>query len=681
MGKKENNNKKQDLSADSNASHDKLKKPKASGESSSEKIIGLENRIIELENELVTLQSAYSSVVNSTMWKITAPLRVVVDCTKKFMMRFRVTRCFYSLLSSWKNNGISKTLKRVKRKIVPDSQYDSIIKDFFLPASAREAQLAVKFDRNIKISIVVPLYNTPKKFLKEMIQSVIDQTYKNWELCLADGSDKNHDYVELAVRRFLEKEPRIKYKRLEKNLGISENTNACIEMATGEFIGLFDHDDLLHPAALFEVMKAICEKNADYVYTDEVLFISPNVKNIRCVNFKSDYAPDTLRGINYICHFSVFSRKLLEKTEGFRSEYDGSQDHDLILRLTSVAKNVVHIPKILYFWRSHPNSVASGIDAKTYAVEAGKNAVRDHIASLGMKAEVYSTDLVPTAYRIKYEIQSYEKVSIIIPNKNHIDDLKCCINSILIKTTYQNYEIVIVDNGSDDEKLFEYYEELKKDSRFVICSLNIPFNYSTLNNYAVKMASGKYYVLLNNDIEIITPEWIEELLMYVQRDDVGICGAKLYYPDNTIQHAGIIVGMGGIAGHGFLSKAKNDAGYMSRLVYAQDLSAVTAACLMIKASVFKEVGGLDEDNFKVAFNDVDLCLKVRAAGYLVVWTPYAEAYHYESKSRGYEDTPEKVERFNGEIRNFRQKWADVLHDGDPYYNPNLALDRGDFSLK
>ena len=341
----------------------------------------------------------------------------------------------------------------------------------------------------------------------------------------------------------------------------------------------------------------------------------------------------------------------------------------------------MHIPKILYYWRSHPNSVAGSIEAKTYAIDAGIRAVQTNLDEQGIKAKVSRCETFPTAYRIKYDILSYDKVSIIIPNKNHLDDLALCINSILTKSTYPNFEIVIVDNGSDDPELFEYYDELKKDSRFVICSLDIPFNYSKLNNFAAKKASGKYFILLNNDIEIITPEWIEEMLMYVQRDDVGICGAKLYYPDNTIQHAGVIVGLGGVAGHCFGGFNRNDNGYLCHLVCAQELSAVTAACLMIKASVFEEVNGLDEDNFKVAYNDVDLCLKVREKGHLVVWTPYAEAYHYESKSRGYEDTPEKQKRFIAEQNYFKTKWADFLKKGDPYYNPNLTVDRGDYTVK
>lgn len=647
-----------------------------------------ENRIRQLSAELCSVrrrmsaaEASFAMIQNSHIWKMTLPLRKLLDGVKAVTGRIKLIFYAKKFFAVLKSSGFKAAFGKALDKLFPSSGYKDIIKGFYLSDKEIREQKNTRFDREIKFSIIVPLYNTPVRFLKEMICSVTAQTYENWELCLADGSDEKHSEVERTVRKLAAKDSRIKYKKLEKNLGISGNTNACLDMATGDFIGLFDHDDLLHPAALFEVMKAVCEKNADYVFTDEMVFKSPKISNIMHLHYKSDYAPDTLRGINYICHFSVFSRELLDKTDRFRSEYDGSQDHDLILRLTSIAENVVHIPKILYFWRSHPASVASDISAKNYAIEAGRNAVRDHIASLGMKAEVLSTEACPTAYRIKYELKAYDKVSIIIPNKNHLEDLICCISSILSKSTYPNYEIVIVDNGSDDEALFSYYDELKMDSRFVICSLDIPFNYSTLNNFAAKRASGKYYILLNNDIEIITPEWIEEMLMYVQRDDVGICGAKLYYPDNTIQHAGVIVGLGGVAGHCFGNMPRDSAGYLDRLVISQDLSAVTAACLMIKASVFKEVGGLDEDNFKVAYNDVDLCLKVRKAGYLVVWTPYAEAYHYESKSRGYENTPEKIKRFQCEMQRFQKKWADFLKAGDPYYNPNLTLDRGDFSLR
>ncbi len=637
----------------------------------------LEHRISELSAALNDIQHSYNAVINSHCWKMTYPLRATLNAVKNFVL----IRYFRKFCISLKRNGLKQTMHKVKKTLFPKSVYQDVIAAAVLSESDTQKQKNTVFDKNIKFSIIVPLYNTPVKFLNEMISSVIAQTYSNWELCLADGSSADHPEVEKAVNKFAQKDSRILYKKLPKNLGISGNTNACLDMASGDYIGLFDHDDLLHPAALYEAMKAICEKKADFIYTDELVFRSPDINSVVAIHFKPDYGPDFIRGINFICHFSVFSKELLEKAGRFRSEFDGSQDHDMILRLTSKAENIVHIPKILYYWRSHPNSVAGSIEAKTYAIDAGIRAVQTNLDEQGIKAKVSRCETFPTAYRIKYDILSYDKVSIIIPNKNHLDDLALCINSILTKSTYPNFEIVIVDNGSDDPELFEYYDELKKDSRFVICSLDIPFNYSKLNNFAAKKASGKYFILLNNDIEIITPEWIEEMLMYVQRDDVGICGAKLYYPDNTIQHAGVIVGLGGVAGHCFGGFNRNDNGYLCHLVCAQELSAVTAACLMIKASVFEEVNGLDEDNFKVAYNDVDLCLKVREKGLLVVWTPYAEAYHYESKSRGYEDTPEKQKRFIAEQNYFKTKWADFLKKGDPYYNPNLTVDRGDYTVK
>ena len=637
----------------------------------------LEHRISELSAALNDIQHSYNAVINSHCWKMTYPLRATLNAVKNFVL----IRYFRKFCISLKRNGLKQTMHKVKKTLCPKSVYQDVIAAAILSESDTQKQKNTVFDKNIKFSIIVPLYNTPVKFLNEMISSVIAQTYSNWELCLADGSSADHPEVEKAVNKFAQKDSRILYKKLSKNLGISGNTNACLDMASGDYIGLFDHDDLLHPAALYEAMKAICEKKADFIYTDELVFRSPDINSVVAIHFKPDYGPDFIRGINFICHFSVFSKELLDKAGRFRSEFDGSQDHDMILRLTSKAENIVHIPKILYYWRSHPNSVAGSIEAKTYAIDAGIRAVQTNLDEQGIKAKVSRCETFPTAYRIKYDILSYDKVSIIIPNKNHLDDLALCINSILTKSTYPNFEIVIVDNGSDDPELFEYYDELKKDSRFVICSLDIPFNYSKLNNFAAKKASGKYFILLNNDIEIITPEWIEEMLMYVQRDDVGICGAKLYYPDNTIQHAGVIVGLGGVAGHCFGGFNRNDNGYLCHLVCAQELSAVTAACLMIKASVFEEVNGLDEDNFKVAYNDVDLCLKVREKGHLVVWTPYAEAYHYESKSRGYEDTPEKQKRFIAEQNYFKTKWADFLKKGDPYYNPNLTVDRGDYTVK
>ena len=540
----------------------------------------------------------------------------------------------------------------------------------------RKKESAIVFDKNVKFSVVVPLYNTPIKFLKEMIKSVQNQTYSNWQLCLADGSDSEHNYVGEYVTAL--NDNRICYKKLDENKGIADNTNECIALADGDFIALFDHDDLLHPSALFEMAKAI-DNGADFVYTDEVTFVS-RTSNITIYNFKPDYSPDTLRSYNYICHFTAFSRELLDMTGGFNREYDGSQDYDLILRLTEKAKNIVHIPKVLYFWRSHKASVASDVSAKPYVVESAKKALKAHIERIGLSGRVEDA-VVPTTYKIQYDIIGEPMVSIVIPNKDHTDDLEKCLASVYQKSTYKNFEVIVVENNSTEEKTFEYYEEAKlKYNDLKVIVWDSGFNYSAINNFAVKQANGEYILLLNNDIEVITPDWLEQMLMFAGRKDVGAVGSKLYYADDTIQHAGVIVGLGGVAGHSHKGYARENPGYMARASIAQNLSACTAACLMIRKDVYDEVGGLEE-GYAVAFNDIDFCMKIRAAGYLIVFTPFAEFYHYESKSRGDEDTPEKRARFNSEVFRFQERWGKELKAGDPYYNPNLTLDSEDFALR
>lgn len=535
---------------------------------------------------------------------------------------------------------------------------------------------ATIFSKNVKFSIVVPLYNTPVKFLREMIKSVQNQTYANWQLCLADGSDNEHNYVGEYVRNVAD--DRICYKKLEKNMGIADNTNACIEMASGDFIALFDHDDLLHPSALFEMARVV-EDGADFIYTDEVTFVG-RTSNITIYNFKPDYSPDTLRSYNYICHFTAFSKELLNTVGGFDREYDGSQDYDLILRLTEKAKNIVHIPKALYFWRSHKASVASDVSAKPYVVESAKRALASHIERLGLSGRVEDAT-VPTTYKIQYDIIGEPLVSIIIPNKDHTDDLKKCLTSVYQKSTYKNFEVIVAENNSTEPETFEYYKaaQSKYDNLRVI-TWERGFNYSAINNFAAKQVDGEYILLLNNDIEVITPDWIEQMLMFAQRKDVGAVGAKLYYDDDTIQHAGVIVGLGGVAGHSHKGFARDNPGYMARASIAQNLSACTAACLLIRKDVYDQVEGLDE-GYAVAFNDIDLCMKIRASGFLIVFTPFAEFYHYESKSRGDEDTPEKRARFNSEVFRFQERWKKQLKSGDPYYNPNLSPDTEDFALK
>lgn len=549
---------------------------------------------------------------------------------------------------------------------------------YTITVEQKKIETKYNFSKKIKFSVLVPLYNTPEKYLIDMIESVQDQTYANWELCLADGSDDDHSYVMKACLNLAKKDKRIKYKRLEENKGISENTNECIKMASGDYIALFDHDDILHPSALFECMKAICEKNADFVYTDEITFLEDDMSNMIVFNYKPDFSIDTLRSYNYICHLSVFDSKLLETTGYFNHEYDGSQDYDMILRLTEAAKNIVHIKKALYFWRAHKNSVASDISAKPYTIDAAVRAINAHLKRVGIKGTAVAST-PPSTYKINYEIEGAPLISIIIPNKDNIDVLDVCIKSILSKSTYSNYEIIIIENNSTEESTFAYYKSLENNSKIKIVTWKGEFNYSAINNFGAKHASGEYYLLLNNDIEVITENWLEEMLMYAQRSDVGAVGSILYYPDDTIQHAGVILGIGGVAGHSHKGYNRGDYGYMSRASITQNLSAVTFACVMMKASVFNQVEGLDE-GFKVAFNDVDMCMRIRKAGYSIVFTPHAELYHHESKSRGQEDTPEKVKRFQSEIERFYSKWDDELKAGDPYYNPNLTLTSEDFKL-
>ena len=567
-------------------------------------------------------------------------------------------------------------LMRIKRKL--SRMFGANKVTVKISAKRRKLESETKFKNNIKFSIVVPLYNTPQRYLTEMINSVVNQTYSNWQLCMADGSDSDHDYVGEYVTSL--EDDRIYYKKLEQNKGIAENTNACIEMAEGDFIALFDHDDVLHPSALFEMAKAIEEKAADFVYTDEVAFMKNRISDIIAYNYKPDYSPDTLRSYNYICHFTSFSRSLLDTVGNFNPQYDGSQDYDLILRLTEKAKNIVHIPKALYFWRAHEASVAMDISAKPYAVNAAKSALKAHIERLGLSGIVEDA-AAPTTYKIQYDIVGEPLVSIIIPNKDHIDDLKKCLDSVYQKSTYKNFEIIVVENNSTDKETFAFYEQIKaKYENLKVITWDGGFNYSAINNFAVNKSTGEYVLLLNNDVEIITSDWIEQMLMFVQRDDVGAVGAMLYFEDDTVQHAGAIVGLGGVAGHAHKYFPSTSFGFMARMVIAQNLSACTAACLLVDKKVYNAVGGLDEE-FAVAFNDMDFCMKIRREGKLIVFTPFAQLYHYESKSRGLEDNSEKRARYNKEVERFQSKWASELKAGDPYYNPNLTLDSEDFALK
>ena len=596
----------------------------------------------------------------------------------ELLKRVRCIRLLYKGLKCLKEHGIAYTWHKLMIKLGRRKQRAALNHRKLYTAKELRAQRKVEFGKNVKFSILVPLYNTPEKFLKEMIQSVRDQTYSDWELCLADGSDREHAYVGKICAQYGVKDKRVRYQKLEKNMGISGNTNACIDMAEGDYLALFDHDDLLHPAALFEMMRAICEQGADFIYTDENTFHN-KPSDAFCPHFKPDYAPDTLRANNYICHFTAFKRSLIDTVGKFRPECDGSQDFDMVLRLTEQAEKIVHIPKILYYWRAHAGSVADSVGAKPYVIEAAHRAIEDHLKRVGLKGEVLDT-VVPSMYRIRYEIEREPLVSILLPNYENKDVLETCLESIYGKTTWKNFEILVIENNSKSPELFDYYKEIEaRWDNLKVVTWDSYFNYSAINNFGAGFAKGDYLLLLNNDTEVITPDWIQEMLMFAQRSDVGAVGAKLYYPDDTVQHAGLGLGLLTLAGHLHRGFDRNHPGYMGRLIYAQDLTAVTAACVMVRRDVWDSIGGLDE-TFEVAFNDVDMCMRIRKAGYLIVFTPFAELYHYESKTRGAEDTPEKRKRFQGEIDRFHTRWAKELAAGDPYYNPNFSLDKEDFSI-
>ncbi len=587
------------------------------------------------------------------------------------------------------------------------------------------------------VSIVVPLYCTKEAFLREMIASVQAQSYENWQLCLADASPMEErgqqahdgalqkdapDETKLSatgriVREYIQADGRIVYTKLEKNLGIAENTNAAIALATGDWIAFMDHDDLLAPDALYEAVSLMRrgvnrgttvehasllhaqEKDVEYemIYTDEDK-VDMEGKTHFQPHFKPDINIDLLRSNNYITHFTMVSRALLERVGGIRAEFDGAQDYDFILRCVEQAKAVGHVPRILYHWRCHQESTSSNPFSKQYAVDAGKRAIEEHLKRAGVTGEVAATKDMGF-YTVRYPVAGEPLVSIIIPNKDEVESLKKCLAAIE-KSSYRNYEVIIVENNSSDET-FAYYKSIAPDGsekdgvtryegtlaggqRLCVAVWKDGFNYSKLNNFGVLFAKGEYLILMNNDIEMISTEWMSELLGTCQRAEVGVVGAKLYYPDDTVQHAGIVVGIGGnVRGIGqnmFAGLRRERSGYLHKASLTMDYSAVTAACLMTKRNVYEQVGGFTEE-LTVAFNDVDFCLKVRALGMLVVYQPRVQAYHYESKSRGSEDTPEKVARFQREIEYMREKWIGILKNGDPYYNPNFSPYATDYALR
>lgn len=562
-------------------------------------------------------------------------------------------------------NGIKETLLKIKSKLTKVAldgiSYDNWFRRQLVTPKGAEIQRKFKFEYSPKISLVVSQISENGKYIDKLIESVLNQTYTNWELFITAKEIDDEKLLEV-LKDYSNKDERI-------NIDFSaSDANESLKKVNGDFIGLIDSKDSLTKDALFEMVKIINDnKGIDFIYSDEDK-INEDESQFSEPNFKPDWSPDTFRSYNYIGHFTIFSNSLLEEVGYLNNEYKSDKEYDIYLRLTEKANKIYHIARVLYHNRITENSLQHNY---------GEEVLEAHLNRIGLKGHV-SNGLISNSYKINYRIENEPKVSIIIPNKDEVDTLKTCISSILNKSTYKNYEIVIVENNSVSEEIFNYYEEVSKLENIKVVTWEKGFNYSAINNFGFKETSGEYIVLLNNDIEVISENWIEEMLMYAQRDNTGIVGAKLYYPDDTVQHAGVILGIGGVAGHSHANFERSDDGFAGRLKVVQNLSAVTAACLMIRRNVYEEVHGLNED-LAVAFNDIDFCLKVRKKGYLIVFSPYVEMYHYESKSRGKDDTKEKSARFESEIKTFHNEWG--LWVRDPYYNDNLTLDKEDFSLR
>lgn len=573
----------------------------------------------------------------------------------------------------------TRTMQVLLQKSAPQGDYEKYRRAVNPTEEELNRQRKQNWENEPLFSIVVPLYRTPIKYLEQLVKSIQSQTYGNWELCLSDGSGASSP-LEGYLNRLGQREGRVKVISHESPLQISDNTNAAILKAAGDYLVFADHDDLLAENALYECARALQEQpDTELIYSDEDK-VSMNGKRYFEPHFKSDYNPDLLCSMNYFCHLVVVRRSLAERAGLLDGAFDGAQDYDFVLRCTEHTDRIVHIPKALYHWRAHENSTAENPESKRYAFEAGMRAVQAHYDRLNLPAEVEMGEY-PGLYRTAWLWKEQPLVSILIPNKDHTEDLDKCISSIEQKSAYRNYEYIIIENNSESEETFAYYKKLEAENEKAhVVYWEGEFNFSAINNFGAKYAKGDYLLLLNNDTEIIHPDCLWQLLGYCMREDVGAVGARLYYEDGTIQHAGVVLGFGGIAGHTFIGFDHNANGYFSRIICAQDYSAVTAACMMTKKSVFEAVGGLTEE-LVVAFNDIDYCMKVRELGKLVVYNPYAQLYHYESKSRGLEDSPQKQERYYKEMKYFVTKWKESLDHGDPYYNPNLTLSKADFSLK
>lgn len=610
---------------------------------------------------LVTVHFKEKNAQGNVITEQSLPLNPALIAARKFLKESKAQYVSTKKSLIWLK-------KKLTRKEYAD--YDTWLRIMRVSRQELFAQRKTKFSYAPKFSVVVPLYHTPAKFLKDLVRSMMYQSYANWELCLVNASPEDVHLTSL-LENWAMRDKRIRVIRLEKNLGIAQNTNAGIAASTGEFIAFLDHDDFLEPDALFCYADALNkDKTIDVFYSDEDK-TDEYAAHYFYPHFKSDFNIDLLHANNYMCHFLAVRKSLVDTVGGLNEKFDGAQDYDFVLRLTENTKKIYHCPRILYHWRCSNQSTAANQGNKMYAIHAGKAALNAHYKRIGWNARAQE-GAVDGWYQTKFTLKEEPLVSILIPNKDHTDDLDVCLNSFFERADYQNYEFIIIENNSVLPETFAYYEKIEKEHDNVkVVYWEAGFNYSAINNFGFKFAKGDYIMLLNNDVELITPDIFQSMLGFCMRPEVGIVGAKLLYNDHTVQHAGVLVGAGGLADHVFKGIHEDDPGYMGRAISSQDVSAVTAACLLVKRSVYEEVGGL-EDEFQVAFNDVDFCLKVRKAGYLIVYDADVKLFHYESKSRGMEDTTERFIRFGNEMMLLNSKWDILSTFIDPYYNPNFS---------
>lgn len=566
---------------------------------------------------------------------------------------FYIPRKCYAILLGIRKHGIKAQMKWVHGRISDKIAQKNYYKCLQITPQERQRQKEQQYETATRFSILVPLYNTPEKFLREMIESVQNQTYGDWELCLADGSDQEHTEVGNVVKEYQQNDQRIRYQQLEKNGGISENTNACLAMASGDYVVLFDHDDLLHECALYELKKAVDEQGADFIYTDEAVF-SKDFHKPDSYHFKPDFAPDDLRSNNYICHITCFAMKLMEEIDGlFRTEYDGSQDFDLVLRMTEKANKIVHIPKVLYFWRNHALSVASDISAKTYCIDAGKKAVKSHLERMGISGSVESSEIYPVIYRVKYQVQGSPLVSIILSEDHANADSAKCEQSIRSKTTYSNYEILVRRAGT------------------------------TWNEAAAK-AKGEYLLFLDSDCICMQESWLEELLGVAQRGEVGAVGGVVSYPKGVIRDAGITLGVGyyNLGSCNFYLLNDDHSGFWGNFYYMHNVSAVSDTCMLVRKEYYDQAGGMD-DGLKAWFAGFDLSLKLMKSGKVNVLDPYArmgfahnDMINWKARRNANGEYVDETEQMNL----LKERWSEVIRKGDPYYNVNLTKNSSDFIL-